>query len=83
MPFELGDKVKKKEHAGFVSEALVCLIPDIEDNHFPEPCFLCEDPGCREYPTLYVLDAEGNVLGSCYHVSECQMIALDLAAAPR
>lgn len=77
MKFEVGAKFKKAEGAGFVGESLVCLIPDIEDNQMTEPCFMCDDPECREYPTLFILGDNDEVLGSCYHVSECQMEPID------
>ena len=74
MRFNIGDRFTKKAGAGFVGEPLpLCLIPDLPENHTPEPCFLCNDEQCVEYPTLYVLDTDGNIEGEFYHCSECQM----------
>jgi len=75
--FKIGDRFAKKAGAGFIGEALpLCSIPDLAENREPEPCLVCDDVSCREYPTCYILDAEGNAYGALYHVSECQMQAL-------
>ena len=36
----------------------------------PEPCFLCEDPDCQEWPNLRTVEEPHHMV---YHVSECQM----------
>lgn len=72
MLFKIGDTVIKQPNAGFVGEKLTCFIPDTPENREPIPCFLCEDPGCLEYPTLWVI-IDGKYDGTVYHVSECQM----------
>ncbi len=53
----------------------------------PTPCLLdCDDPDCREWPTLWTVAGEnrrqamgemmaGRWTGALYHVSECQMSA--------
>jgi hypothetical protein len=72
--FKIGDRFAKKAGAGFIGEALpLCTIPDLEENLETEPCLVCDDLACLEYPTCYILDASGNVCGAMYHVSECQM----------
>jgi hypothetical protein len=74
--FEPGDRFNKKPYAGFVGEAIPnCYIP-FEDND-PDPCFLCEDPKCREYPNCWILDENGTTIGHLCHVSECQMEEAD------
>jgi len=75
--FQVGSRFAKKAGAGFIGEALpLCLIPDLEENRDPEPCLVCDDVSCLEYPTCYILDVEGKVYGALYHVSECQMQVL-------
>ena len=71
---KIGDKVRKKPNAGFIGEPLVCVIPDVRENQDPPPCFLCDNPDCNEWPTLWALDAEGKPFGpGVCHVSECEL----------
>lgn len=75
---KIGDRFAKRAGAGFVGERLpLCFIPDIEDNEEPHSCVLCGDPGCREWPTCYVMDVNGRPFGAVYHVSECEMEPVD------
>jgi len=76
-----GDVVRKVPGAGFVGESLVCRIPDYFGD-IPEPCFASlhrgePDDECMEWPNLEVLDANGDVVGHCCHVAECEMEDLD------
>lgn len=75
MRFNVGDRfTKKPPYGGFICEELsLCLIPDVPENHAPEPCFTCDNEECVEYPTLYVLNTDGSIEGAFYHCSECQM----------
>lgn len=74
MKFKIGDRFAKKEGAGFILDALpLCLIPFLEENKDPQPCLVCDDIECVEYPTCYILDAGGRPVAALYHVSECQM----------
>lgn len=70
----IGDTVIKRENAGFTGKRLRVRIEQIPRPEYPDYCMLdCDDPECREYPDLAVLDDSGNVTGYCYHVSECEM----------
>lgn len=79
MKYKPGHKFAKKAGAGFVGEPLpFCMIADDQgDEH--EPCFLCEDPECVEWPNCYVLNEAGEKLGLICHVSECQMLPVGFA----
>jgi hypothetical protein len=74
---KIGDKVIKKENAGFIGAKLVCMIPDYPENqNCDERCFHingCTDENCIEWPTLVVLNKDGNEDGIACHVSECEM----------
>lgn len=61
----VGDVVRKVPNAGFVGQSFVGRIAD--DGSVP--CFLCDDPECKEWATLLSVDG----LGAAYHVAECQM----------
>jgi hypothetical protein len=68
-----GDIVKKQAGAGFVGESSLVFLPEINPEDL-EPCFLCDDEDCQEWPTVYQCDAAGKLLGGvACHVSECQM----------
>jgi len=74
MKHKIGDVVRKKINAGFIGEALTCVIPDLPENHEePELCCLCDDPDCVCWPTLYVVNAYGAEIGMACHVSDCEM----------
>lgn len=67
-----GDVVWKLAGAGFGAPAGLGLIP--QNSVEPEPCFLCDDPECNEWPDVWPLDEKGEPTGGNWcHVSECQM----------
>jgi hypothetical protein len=71
---KIGDTVRIPGGVGFVlgKDGRKATIPDVEENRDPDPCFApvspCDDPECREWPTLYGED--GIML--C-HINECEM----------
>jgi hypothetical protein len=71
---QIGDILKKKANAGFISEEVNIQIPDVSENHHYDYCmYHCGDDSCREWATVWILDKDGKVVGATYHVSECQM----------
>ncbi len=72
-----GEKVALKPRAGMSGrdEAFLAVIVEREGespHHFR--CPLCDDPACREWTTLEVLDERGKRTGEfVHHVSECEM----------
>lgn len=70
----IGDILFKKPLAGFIIESAKIQIPDITENKNYDFCTLdCGDPECREWATVWILDAKGNVIGTAFHVAECEM----------
>ena len=77
----VGDWVWLRPGAGFVGESwrLKAEIIDAPENFDDDllSCFLCDDPDCREWETLWTEpDGEPGTFGRRYmlpHVSECQM----------
>jgi len=68
-----GDLVWKKAGAGFSGiEGMGRIRPGSEPEDWV--CLLCGDPGCREWPDVWELGADGEPTGDVWcHVSECEM----------
>ncbi|MBC8740400.1 hypothetical protein F6X40_27465 [Paraburkholderia sp. UCT31] len=67
-----GDLVKLDGTSGFGAEQ--DAVYRIAGRNEPDPCILCEVPGCQEWPTLERVDDAGNPAGEfAYHASECRM----------
>jgi len=69
-----GDWVWLRPYSGFVAESHR-LRAQIQPEEGSSPCFLCDDPDCREWSTLWTEEDPGT--GKRYvlcHVSECQML---------
>jgi hypothetical protein len=71
MKTKVGDKVWLAPCSGFCGESwkYLCLIIDCP----VEECMICNDPKCKEYNDVALLDEEGKIFGYLPHVSECQM----------
>jgi hypothetical protein len=65
-----GDVVQLVEVAGFGgTPGKYRIVRDGAD-----PCMLCDNPECQEWPNLERLAADGSTTGErAYHVPECQM----------
>jgi hypothetical protein len=75
---KIGDVVMKRAGAGFGGHACLCEIPDVEGNRTdrwkPERCRKCDDPDCRNWPTLWGLREDGQTHSWTFcHVCECEM----------
>jgi len=69
-----GDIVTKKVNAGFIGEeCIIRIVVEPGEEKYLMPCFQCGDPLCIEWPNLEVLDENCQVVGKCYHVSDCEM----------
>lgn len=67
-----GDVVWKPSGAGFSSLAGWGMIPEGSE---PQPCLLCDDPDCQEWPDLWPCTPDGQPTGGNWcHVSECEML---------
>ncbi len=68
-----GDWVWLAPNSGFIGESNR-LRAQIQPEEDYEPCFLCEDPDCREWSTLWTEpDPKTGKRYTLCHVSECQM----------
>ena len=67
------DWVRPKPNAGFVGESDRLKAQIVVDDY--GPCFLCDDPKCKEWATLWTEpDPENdNKRHMLCHVPECQM----------
>lgn len=70
---KIGDIVIKKSNAGFIEESLTLRIPKTNLDEVSNCWLGCCKKGCKEWPTLEVLDKDNNIIGYCYHVNECEM----------
>jgi len=71
---QLGDIVKKRAGAGYVGESLVIKLVHFDlDYPATDPCFLCDDSACKEWPNVLVMVDGKETEDYCYHVSECEM----------
>ena len=68
-----GDWVHLSCNAGFVGESNR-LKAEIQPEENPAPCFMCHDPDCIEWATLWTEpDPQNGKRYTLCHVSECQM----------
>lgn len=82
--YKAGDVIWKKVNAGFVGVGSFAVLIDIDDDD-PFPCvFDCGNADCREWNTLWLVEADNideanraveaeRFAGAAYHVAECQM----------
>ena len=72
MKYIKGDWVWVRPFTGFYkhSDERPCEI--IDDK--VEPCLLCDDSSCVEYPTLWMAPNDSGQRIPLYHVSECKII---------
>ena len=67
-----GDWVWLKPNTGFYGESHKRIAQIMPGE--PEPCFLCSDKECQEWPNLFTAPDEAGFVSSLYHVSECEML---------
>lgn len=71
----VGEWVWLEPNSGFVGESnrLKAQIRPEED---PPPCFMCDDPACQEWTTLWTEPdpKHGGRQHTLCHVGECQML---------
>ena len=70
-----GEWVWLEPNSGFVGES-DRLRAQIQPEEDPPPCFMCDDPACREWCTLWTEPdpKHGGKQHTLCHVSECQML---------
>lgn len=68
----VGEWVWLKPNSGFVGNSHI--LRAIIFNGEPEPCMICNDPECQEWPTLLTERDERGAKHMLCHVSECQML---------
>ena len=68
-----GEIVIKARNAGFIGQELIIQINDDSFENVDYCMMTCGDKDCREFANVDVLDVDGKIIGTCCHVSECQM----------